>query len=108
MVMKYAEELLGNCAFGYQYSPEIFTQSNTDFALDVCEAVSDVWQPEPGREIILNLPATVAMYTPNTYADPIEYFSRGLTRRAVRATSLHPHTDPAPAVPATTPPPRPG
>ncbi|HEY9563269.1 MAG TPA: 2-isopropylmalate synthase [Nocardioides sp.] len=101
MVMKYAEELLGNCAFGYQYSPEIFTQSNTDFALDVCEAVSDVWQPEPGREIILNLPATVEMSTPNTYADQIEYFSRGLTRREVSAISLHPHNDRGTAVAAT-------
>src|SRR5690606_33751896 len=53
LVVKYAEELLGDCEFGYQYSPEIFTQSDTDFALAVCEAVSDVWQPEAGREIIL-------------------------------------------------------
>src|SRR3546814_10906918 len=51
MVMKYAEELLGNCAFGYQYSPEIFTQSNTDFALDVCEAVSDVRSEEHTSEL---------------------------------------------------------
>ena len=77
LVMKYAEQHLGAAfeEFGYQYSPEIFTQSDTDFALEVCEAVSDVWQPEPGREIILNLPATVEMSTPNTYADQIEYFS---------------------------------
>ncbi|MDP3892841.1 2-isopropylmalate synthase, partial [Nocardioides sp.] len=105
MVMKYAEELLGDRlgsgAFGYQYSPEIFTQSDTDFALDVCEAVSDVWQPEPGREIILNLPATVEMSTPNTYADQIEYFGRGLTRREVSAISLHPHNDRGTAVAAT-------
>jgi 2-isopropylmalate synthase len=95
--MKYAESLLGSIVgtedFGYQYSPEIFTQTPTDFALEVCEAVSDVWQPEPGREIILNLPATVEMSTPNTYADQIEYFSRGLTRRDVSAISLHPHND---------------
>ena len=105
IVMKYAEELLGDMvssgAFGYQYSPEIFTQSDTDFALDVCEAVSDVWQPEPGREIILNLPATVEMSTPNTYADQIEYFGRGLTRRDVSAISLHPHNDRGTAVAAT-------
>jgi 2-isopropylmalate synthase len=105
MVMKYAESLLGDIVgtqdFGYQYSPEIFTQSDTDFALDVCEAVSDVWQPEPGREIILNLPATVEMSTPNTYADQIEYFSRGLTRRGVSAISLHPHNDRGTAVAAT-------
>src|SRR5262245_57204451 len=59
MVMKYAEELLGDTEFGYQYSPEIFTGTELSFAVDVCEAVSDVWQPGPGREIILNLPATV-------------------------------------------------
>src|SRR5687768_9961095 len=105
MVMKYAEERLGGLVgtedFGYQYSPEIFTQSDTDFALSVCEAVSDVWQPEPGREIILNLPATVEMSTPNTYADQIEYFIRGLTRREHSAVSLHPHNDRGTAVAAT-------
>jgi 2-isopropylmalate synthase len=105
MVMKYAEQyvadLVGTGDFGYQYSPEIFTQTDTDFALEVCERVSDVWQPEPGREIILNLPATVEMSTPNTYADQIEYFSRGLTRRDVSAISLHPHNDRGTAVAAT-------
>ncbi len=105
LVMKYAESLLsplvGSEDFGYQYSPEIFTQTPTDFALEVCEAVSDVWQPEVGREIILNLPATVEMSTPNTYADQIEYFSRGLTRRSVSAISLHPHNDRGTAVAAT-------
>ncbi len=105
MVMKYAEERLGDIVgsqdFGYQYSPEIFTQSDTDFALSVCEAVSDVWQPEAGREIILNLPATVEMSTPNTYADQIEYFGRGLTRREHSAISLHPHNDRGTAVAAT-------
>jgi 2-isopropylmalate synthase len=105
LVMKYAESLLGDIvgteSFGYQYSPEIFTQSNTDFALSVCEAVSDVWQPEAGREIILNLPATVEMSTPNTYADQIEYFGRGLTRREHSAISLHPHNDRGTAVAAT-------
>ncbi|SEC84817.1 2-isopropylmalate synthase [Nocardioides exalbidus] len=105
MVMKYAEERLGGIVgtedFGYQYSPEIFTQTDTDFALSVCEAVSDVWQPEAGREIILNLPATVEMSTPNTYADQIEYFGRGLTRREHSAISLHPHNDRGTAVAAT-------
>jgi 2-isopropylmalate synthase len=105
MVMKYAESLLGDIVgsqdFGYKYSPEIFTQSDTDFAISVCEAVSDVWQPEAGREIILNLPATVEMSTPNTYADQIEYFGRGLTRREHSAISLHPHNDRGTAVAAT-------
>ena len=105
MVMKYAESLLGDIVgsqdFGYQYSPEIFTQTDTDYALEVCERVSDVWQPEAGREIILNLPATVEMSTPNTYADQIEYFGRGLTRREHSAISLHPHNDRGTAVAAT-------
>ncbi|WP_017935644.1 2-isopropylmalate synthase [Nocardioides sp. Iso805N] len=105
LVMKYAEKYVGDIVgtgdFGYQYSPEIFTQTDTDYALEVCERVSDVWQPEPGREIILNLPATVEMSTPNTYADQIEYFSRGLTRRDVSAISLHPHNDRGTAVAAT-------
>ncbi len=101
IVMKYAEELLGDCEFGYQYSPEIFTGTELEFAVDVCEAVSDVWQPEPGREIILNLPATVEMATPNVYADQIEWFSRALTRRDVSAISLHPHNDRGTAVAAT-------
>lgn len=100
-VMKYADQLLDGTDFGYQYSPEIFTQTPTDFALEVCERVSDVWQPEEGREIILNLPATVEMSTPNTYADQIEYFSRGLTRRAHSVISLHPHNDRGTAVAAT-------
>ncbi|HEX4190417.1 MAG TPA: 2-isopropylmalate synthase [Marmoricola sp.] len=100
-VMKYAEQLLAGTDFGYQYSPEIFTQTPTDFALEVCERVSDVWQPEDGREIILNLPATVEMSTPNTYADQIEYFGRQLTRREHSAISLHPHNDRGTAVAAT-------
>src|SRR3712207_1196979 len=99
--MKYAEELLGDCDFGYQYSPEVFTSTELDFALDVCEAVSDVWQPSADREIILNLPATVEVATPNVYADQIEWFSRNLTRREHSAISLHPHNDRGAAVAAT-------
>ncbi len=101
IVMKYAEELLGDTDFGYQYSPEIFTGTELEFAVDVCEAVSDVWQPGPGREIILNLPATVEMSTPNVYADQIEWFSRQLTRREHSTISLHPHNDRGTAVAAT-------
>ena len=101
IVMKYAEELLGDCDFGYQYSPEIFTSTELEFAVDVCEAVSDVWQPGPGREIILNLPATVEVATPNVYADQIEWFSRNLTRREFSAISLHPHNDRGTAAAAT-------
>src|SRR3954464_9370576 len=101
IVMKYAEELLPTTDFGYQYSPEIFTGTELEFAVDVCEAVSDVWQPEDGREIILNLPATVEMATPNVYADQIEWFSRALTRRENTTISLHPHNDRGTAVAAT-------
>jgi 2-isopropylmalate synthase len=101
MVMKYAEELLSTTDFGYQYSPEIFTGTELEFAVDVCEAVSDVWQPGPGREIILNLPATVEMATPNIYADQIEWFNRALTRREHSVVSLHPHNDRGTAVAAT-------
>ena len=69
--------------------------------VEVCEAVSDVWQPDDGREIILNLPATVEMATPNVYADQIEWFSRQLTRREHTTISLHPHNDRGTAVAAT-------
>jgi len=89
LVMKYAEQYLTDVEFGYEYSPEIFTQTPTDFAIEVCNRVMDVWQPGEGREIILNLPATVERSTPNTYADQIEYFS------------LHPHNDRGTAVAAT-------
>ena len=101
IVMKYAEEYLTGVDFGYQYSPEIFTDTELDFAVEVCEAVSDVWQPGPGREIILNLPATVEMSTPNVYADQIEWFSRQLSRRQHSVVSLHPHNDRGTAVAAT-------
>ncbi len=100
-VMKYADELLSGTDFGYQYSPEIFTGTELEYAVEVCEAVSDVWQPGPDREIILNLPATVEMSTPNVYADQIEWFSRQLTRREQTAVSLHPHNDRGCAVAAT-------
>jgi 2-isopropylmalate synthase len=100
-VVKYAEEYLGDTSFGYQYSPEIFTGTELDFSVDVCEAVTDVWQAGPGREIILNLPATVEMSTPNVYADQIEWFGRQLTRREHSVISLHPHNDRGTAVAAT-------
>jgi 2-isopropylmalate synthase len=101
MFMKYAESYLDTTVIGFEYSPEIFTGSEMPFAVDVCEAVSDVWQPADGREIILNLPATVEMSTPNVYADQIEWFSRQLTRRENTTISLHPHNDRGTAVAAT-------
>ncbi|MFF8604761.1 2-isopropylmalate synthase [Streptomyces sp. NPDC015346] len=101
LVMEYADKLLGDeTIFGYQYSPEIFTDTELDFALEVCEAVCDVWQPEEGREIILNLPATVERSTPSTHADRFEWMSRNLTRRPYICLSVHPHNDRGTAVAA--------
>src|SRR5690348_7351506 len=101
LVMKHSENILDKTVIGYEYSPEIFTGSEMPFAVEVCEAVSDVWQPDDDREIILNLPATVEMSTPNVYADQIEWFSRQLTRREFTTVSLHPHNDRGTAVAAT-------
>jgi 2-isopropylmalate synthase len=101
LVMKNIESYLDTTVIGYEYSPEIFTGTELPFSVEVCEAVSDVWQPEDGREIILNLPATVEMATPNVYADQIEWFSRQLTRRENTVISLHPHNDRGTAVAAT-------
>ncbi|ATZ26773.1 2-isopropylmalate synthase [Streptomyces lavendulae] len=101
LVMEYAEKLLGpETTFGYQYSPEIFTDTELDFALEVCEAVCDVWQPAEGREIILNLPATVERSTPSTHADRFEWMARNLTRREHICISVHPHNDRGTAVAA--------
>ncbi|MEU9254318.1 2-isopropylmalate synthase [Streptomyces sp. NPDC048270] len=101
LVMEYAEKLLGpETTFGYQYSPEIFTDTELDFALEVCEAVCDVWQPAAGREIILNLPATVERSTPSTHADRFEWMARNLTRREHICISVHPHNDRGTAVAA--------
>ena len=101
-VMKYAEALLAGSAqstdFGYEYSPEIFMDTELDFALDVCAGVMDVWQPEPDREIILNLPCTVERSTPNVYADQIEWISRNLPRRNSVCVSVHTHNDRGTAV----------
>ncbi len=101
LVMKHSENVLGATVIGYEYSPEIFTGTELPFSVEVCEAVSDVWQPDDEREIILNLPATVEMSTPNVYADQIEWFCRQLTRREQTTVSLHPHNDRGTAVAAT-------
>ena len=100
LVMKYADKYLGEVEFGYQYSPEIFTQTPTDFAVEVCNAVAEIWQPDQNREIIFNLPATVERSTPNTYADQIEYFCRNIDNREFVVVSLHPHNDRGTAVAA--------
>jgi len=97
-VMKYAQEYLAGCDFGYEYSPEIFMDTELDFAAEICEAVMDAWQPGPGREIIINLPCTVERSTPNTYADQIEWMSRNLSRREHVCLSVHTHNDRGTAV----------
>src|ERR1700757_4286215 len=77
----------------YQYSPESFTGTELDFAVEICEAVMDVWRPTPERKVILNLPATVEMATPNIYADQIEWFGRNIRDRDCITLSLPPHND---------------
>jgi 2-isopropylmalate synthase len=79
--------------FFYEYSPESFTGTELAYALEVCNAVIDVIDPSPDRPLILNLPATVEMYTPNLYADAIEWFLRHVNRRDSVVLSLHPHND---------------
>ncbi|HXU89005.1 MAG TPA: 2-isopropylmalate synthase [Methylomirabilota bacterium] len=85
----------------YEYSPESYTGTEVDYAVEICEAVMDVIEPTPERKIILNLPATVEMYTPNLYADTIEWFLRHVSRRDRVILSLHPHNDRGCAVAAT-------
>jgi 2-isopropylmalate synthase len=98
---KYAEQLLQGTKVRWQYSPESFTGTELDYALEVCEAVMDVWQPTPENPVVLNLPATVEMSTPNVYADQIEWFVRNLgARRSSVIVSLHPHNDRGTAVAA--------
>jgi 2-isopropylmalate synthase len=77
----------------FQYSPESFTGTELDFAVEVCDAVNDIWLPTPDHRMIINLPATVEMSTPNIYADQIEWMSRHLARRDAVVLSLHPHND---------------
>lgn len=77
----------------FEYSPETFCFTELEFALEICEAVAEVWQPGPQRPMIINLPATVEVSTPNVYADQIEWFCRHFSRRADVAISVHPHND---------------
>ena len=84
----------------FQYSPESFTGTEVDYAVEVCNAVVDVWQPTPEKPCILNLPSTVEMATPNIYADQIEWFGRNIKRRDAVVISLHTHNDRSCAVAA--------
>ena len=93
LVRDIAAQQKGNTEFIFQYSPESFTGTEIDYAIEVCEAVMDVWQPTKARPCIINLPATVEMSTPNIYADQIEYFCRKMKNREAAIISLHPHND---------------
>ena len=93
-------KLIAECAKQYpetdwtfQYSPESFTGTELDFAVDICDAVNGVWRPTPERKVIVNLPSTVEMATPNVYADQIEWMSRHLAYRDSIVLSIHPHND---------------
>src|SRR6202046_4497992 len=84
----------------FEYSPESFTATELDYAVEVCDAVTQVWEPTPQRKAILNLPATVEMATPNVYADQIEWFGRQVAHRDSIIISVHPHNDRGTAVAA--------
>ena len=84
----------------FEYSPESFTGTELDFAVEVCDAVNAVWEPTPAHKSIVNLPATVEMATPNIYADQIEWFSRHVKHRDCVVLSVHPHNDRGTAVAA--------
>ena len=97
---KYAEQIADETEVFFEYSPESYTGTELEFAVEVCDAVTEVWQPTPDRKVILNLPATVEMATPNVYADSIEWMHRHLARRDSVVLSLHPHNDRGTAVAA--------
>ena len=101
LCMKYAEQIADDTDVFFEYSPESYTGTELEFALRVCDAVTEVWQPTPDHKVILNLPATVEMATPNVYADSIEWMHRNLARRDSIVLSLHPHNDRGTAVAAS-------
>ena len=101
---KLCKELEGeadNIDISYEYSPESFTGTEPEYALEVCDAVVDVIQPTPEHPMIINIPATVEMTTPNVFADQIEFLDRNLANRESIVLSLHPHNDEGMAVAAT-------
>lgn len=97
---KFAEQIAHETDVFFEYSPESYTGTELDFAVEVCDAVTEVWQPTPDRKVIINLPATVEMATPNIYADSIEWMTRNIARRDSLIISLHPHNDRGTAVAA--------
>jgi 2-isopropylmalate synthase len=98
-VMELAAKTSGT-AFTFQYSPESFTGTELDFSLEICEAVKEIIKPTPQHRLILNLPATVEMATPNVYADQFEWFGRHVSDRDSVILSVHPHNDRGTAVAA--------
>jgi len=94
------EGTLGRTDVRYEYSPESFTATEPEFALEICSAVADVIRPTTERKLILNLPATVECYMPNVYADVVEWFHRSIPDRDHIVLSLHPHNDRGTAVAA--------
>ena len=93
-------KMLGSTNVRYEYSPESFTGTEIEYALEVCNAVSEIIEPTAGKPLIINLPATVEMYTPNIYGDAIEWFLHNLPAREKILLSLHPHNDRGTAVAA--------
>jgi 2-isopropylmalate synthase len=91
LVKEYAKDFPGKIIL--EYSPESFSGTEMDFALEICTAVQDIWQPTAEDKLILNLPATVEMNTPNVYADQIEWMSRHFKNRDTIILSVHPHND---------------
>ncbi len=100
MLCQKFEETIPETQVFYEYSPESYTGTELEYAVDVCNAVLEVWKPTPDRKVIINLPATVEMATPNVYADSIEWMSRRLAYRDSVVLSLHPHNDRGTAVAA--------
>jgi 2-isopropylmalate synthase len=100
-IRELADARAGSGDVRFEYSPESFTATEADYALEVCKAVMDVFEPTPERRLVLNLPATVELSTPNLYADLIESFSRKIPHRESVIISLHPHNDRGTAVAAT-------
>ena len=91
MLLEYAAKTEGN--FSFEYSPESFTGTEPEFALEICNAVIDIWKPTPDRKVIINLPATVEMSSPHVYAQQVEFMSKNLHDRENVLISLHPHND---------------
>jgi 2-isopropylmalate synthase len=99
-LIKRLAEAQPDTSFRFEYSPETFTATELDFGKAICDAVTEIWQPTPERKVILNLPATVEISTPNVYADQIEWMHRHLARREAVVLSVHPHNDRGTAVAA--------